>query len=123
MDFWEHTSGLRNHSLYCGAHRAVAMDEPASVFLDSKQLRHATSLCPPNGEWETRQGRRLGLTEEAAEEMFRSLSDLWLRHNEYEMNWRYSRMLRHLEKELEDREEGDLIDLADLEQIAEEAFS
>ena len=48
----------------------------------------------------------------------------------FEENIRYSKVLRQLSKELEDRmtslspsEEGDLIDLAELEQIAEEALS
>ena len=124
MGFWETTSDCGTTACIAG-HTALlhndGMNQHPSFWVQNS-YGTATSLCPPNREWETRQGRRLGLDEEAAEEMFRSLSDLWMRHNEHEMNWRYSRMLRHLEKELEDREEGNLIDLADLEQIAEEAL-
>ena len=118
MAFWEHRSDCGTTACIAG-HAALLHNDG---WIQSR-YGSTTSLCPPNDEWEIRQGRRLGLTEEAAKEMFRSLSDLWLCHNEHGMNWRYSRMLRQVEKELEDREDGDLIDLEYLKQIAEEAFS
>ena len=80
-----------------------------------------TSLSP-DSEWIVRQGQRLGLTEKAADVMFDPGLYLWRRYNPDRRNHRYSRVLRQLEKELEDRDSDDLIDVDELEQIAEEAL-
>ena len=55
--------------------------------------------------------------------MFLSVSDFWYRYNDPEEDWRYSQVLRQLSKELEDRDSDDLIDIDELEQIADEAFA
>ena len=77
----------------------------------------------PGDEWVLRQGERLGLSEKAAEVMFDPISYFWLRHNANRLDSRYSKVLRQLEKELEDRDSDDLIDVEELEKIAEEALA
>ena len=77
----------------------------------------------PTNEWIVRQGQRLGLTEKAADVMFDPSSHFWEGHNANRLDLRYSQLLRQLEKELEDRDSDDLIDVEELEQIAVEAFS
>ena len=77
----------------------------------------------PDSEWIVRQGQRLGLTEKAADVMFDPSCHFWERHNAKRRDHRYSKVLRQLEKELENREDdSSLIDLEELKQIAVEAF-
>ena len=72
--------------------------------------------------WVRRQGRNLGLTADAAEMMFHHFLGFWQRHNKNGDNIRYSQVLRHLGKELEDRPDGGLVSYEELERIASEAL-
>ena len=79
----------------------------------------------PNHEWKVRQGRRLGLTSEAAMCLFAPSSHIWrnLGTNEPRGDeYRYSKVLRRLEKELEHRDSEELVVLAELESIANKAL-
>ena len=72
--------------------------------------------------WIDRQAARLGVTSAAGDRLFFDRSMFWRRHNIDRENSYYSQVLRQLSKELEDREDGDLIDLEELEKIASEAL-
>ena len=77
----------------------------------------------PDHQWRDRQARRLGLSEDVGEQMFYPTSDFWQKHNKNSENLPISKVLRQLEKELADRDTDELVDIEELEQIAEEAFS
>ena len=75
------------------------------------------------GEWLFRQGRRLGLTQFAARRLFYPANHTrWLGKNASGNDRRYSLLLRQLEKELADRDSGDLIDTYELDSIIAEAL-
>ena len=125
MDFWEPTSDCGTTACIAG-HTALlhndGMNQYPSFQIESRDGK-TVSFLSPDETWEDKQGERLGLTPEASGIIFRDSSAFWSRHNDRRKNWRFSQVLRQLSKELDDREDGDLVDLADLEQIAEEAFS
>ena len=123
MDHWEHEKGCGTTACIAG-HAALLHSDGISENQRFLVSVLSQKYFAPDWRWQDRQGRRLGLDEEASVKMFDPHSnDFWERHNCFEENIRYSKVLRQLSKELEDREEGDLIDLAELEQIAEEALS
>ena len=72
--------------------------------------------------WKERQAGRLGLTIDAGEKIFHQSWRFWDRYNEGRENIRYSKVLRQLEKELEGRDEGELVGEIELDRIAEEAL-
>lgn len=106
----------------CGTVACIA-GHTALLHEDSRsrkdEIRHIRA-----DSWIVRQGRRLGLTPAAACQLFYSAYHIrWLGVNSPANDRRYSLLLRQLEKELEDRDEDDLIDVEELEQIAEEALN
>lgn len=77
----------------------------------------------PSDEWIYRQGFRLGLTEFTAWRLFCSAEHPWLSENAAENPRRYSLVLRQLAEELAGREEGNLIDIVELDLIAAESLA
>ena len=80
------------------------------------------TILSPTPEWERRQAERLGLAEKAADGLFGRDSRFWIRYNADKENVRYSKVLRQLADELEGRDEGELVELKELERIASEAL-
>lgn len=103
----------------------------ASCIAGHTALLHGDSLTERaplwedyGGEWLSTQGVRLGLARDAARKLFYPTNHTqWLGEDTLENERRYSLVLRRLEKELADRDPGDLIDMDELVRIAEEALA
>lgn len=128
MGFWEELSDDCGSTACIAGHTALLHNDGMDKHRDNVIVINAPfgkkeeDFCPTN-EWIVRQGQRLGLTEKAADVMFDPSSHFWERHNAKRRDHRYSKVLRQLEKELENREDdSSLIDLEELKQIAVEAF-
>ena len=101
----------------CGT---VACIAGHASILHSDELFQCNDL--DGSSWIDRQAARLGVTSDAGDRLFFDRSMFWRRHNIDRESRCYSQVLRQLGKELEDRGEDDLIDVDELEQIAEEAL-
>lgn len=103
-------------------HVAILHDDWIEQNEDLSYRKGLFVMFEPDLKWQEAQAKRLGLTFAASELIFFSCSSLWSMYNEDEQGYRYSMLLQQLEKELENRDEDDLIDEEELERIAEEAF-
>lgn len=125
MHCWQDTTDCGTTACIAG-HTALLHNDGVKVNRDmaafGSNYRGEFLYLTPNTEWRDRQSRRLGLTENAGATLFNPLSGFWRMLNEVEENIRYSKVLRQLEKELADRDEGDLVNEYELEQIAKEAL-
>ena len=110
MHCWEDTT----------AWGTVACITGHTAILHSDELFQCNDLAGES--WIDRQAARLGVTSDAGDRLFFDGSMFWRRHNIDRENRRYSKVLRQLGKELEDRDEDDLIDVEELNRIAEEAL-
>ena len=116
MGSWEKQNECGTTACIAG-HAAELHDD--RINLSSEHSMASTRL----NMWVRRQGKNLGLTADAAEMMFHHSWVFWQRYNKNGDNIRYSQVLRHLGKELEDRPDGGLVTYEELERIAEETFS
>lgn len=114
------------HNTLCGAVACIA-GHTALLHgdgLDSNpDLAHIpnTRNMDPNISWKYRQAKRLGLKPEASSSMFSETSSIWS-FAKTTGNDRYSKVLRQLACELEDRNKDELVGLIELNRIAEEAL-
>ena len=107
MDQWESE---------CGTKACIA-GHTAILHGDAAGQGDVSSL------WMDRQAHRLGLTATAGDEMFRR-SFMWLEHNTSDENVRYSKVLRQLGQELENRDKNQQhINRRELHRIAKEALA
>ena len=116
-----HTALLHQDGMDFLLHQDGSEENASYIYTPS--FRDGERQFFPDHQWRDRQARRIGLTEAVGEQMFYPTSDFWQKHNKNSENLPISKVLRQLEKELEDRDSDDLIDEEELEKIAVEAFA
>ena len=126
MEHWERTAGCGSTACIAG-HTAMLHNDGLKENKNMAGVGYdhggAILYLGTNREWRARQSRRLGLTEEAGTILFYPVSYFWEQNNASGENWCYSQVLHQIAKEVEDRDEDDLIDIDELDRIAAEALN
>ena len=123
IGYWEQEDICGTTACIAGHTALLHQDGMADHPTMTEEIMESVRTFKPGLGWRIRQAERLGLTDEAGSEMFFQDSELWSKHKPKRKDIRYSKVLRQLEKELADRDSSEgLIDVAELEQIAEEAL-
>ena len=124
MRHWEcYTSDCGTTACIAGHVGLLHHDGMATHPTDTDRYVSGHKIFYPNRTWKIRQAVRLGLTVQAGEEMF-THGAMWRKHNPYREPIRFSKVLRQLGKELEDRDENNqFINRRELNRIAKEALA
>ena len=120
---WEHQDINCGTTACIAGHIALLHDDGMNRNQDLVyNMQDGSRNLKPDIEWRLRQGRRIGLRADAAEQIFNPGGSFWSRYNNDKRDDGFSAVLRQLEKELIDREDSSLIDIQELHQIAENAL-